>query len=79
MYCAEIMIIRKADQKCLERFKCVTGERGRGISFPYHVKKEVLQTIQEERNVLRTTKQRTANWIGDVLRRYWLLKYLLKE
>jgi ribosomal 50S subunit-associated protein YjgA (DUF615 family) len=51
---------------------------GRGINCPYHVKKEVLQRIQEERKVLHTTKRRKANWIGHVLRQNWLLKHIIE-
>ena len=37
---------------------------------------EVLHRVIEERNVLLTVKSRKANWIGNVLRRNCLLKYV---
>jgi hypothetical protein len=36
---------------------------------------EVLHRVKEERNILQTMK-RTANWIGHILRRNCLLKYV---
>jgi hypothetical protein len=39
---------------------------------------ELLQRIKEERNVLPTTKQLKANWIGHILRRKCLLKHVIK-
>jgi len=40
--------------------------------------KEVLQTVNEERNILQTIKFRKANWIGHVLRKTCLLKHVSK-
>jgi hypothetical protein len=37
---------------------------------------EVLQTLKEERNILHTVNRRKANWIGQILRRNCLLKYV---
>jgi hypothetical protein len=39
---------------------------------------EVLHTVEEERNILRTIKRRNANWIGHIFRGNCLLKQLLK-
>ena len=40
------------------------------ISWTDRVKNdEVLQRVEEVRNILQTTKRRKANWIGHVLRR----------
>jgi len=43
-----------------------------------HVRKEVLHTTKEERNILKTMKRRKANWIGHILRRNWLLKHVIE-
>jgi hypothetical protein len=40
---------------------------------------EVLYTVKEERNILRTTKRRKANWIGPILRMNCLLKHMIEE
>jgi hypothetical protein len=38
---------------------------------------EVLQRVEDQRNVLHTVKRRKANWIGHILRRNWLLKHVI--
>jgi hypothetical protein len=54
-----------------------------GFTEPYgtddHVRNEVLQRVEEERNVLRTIKRRKANWIGLILRKKCLLKHFIGE
>jgi hypothetical protein len=37
---------------------------------------EVLHRVREERNILHTVKRRKANWVGQILRRYCLLKHV---
>jgi hypothetical protein len=39
---------------------------------------EVLQRVQDERNVLHKIKRRKANWIGHILRRNCLLKHVIE-
>jgi len=39
------------------------------ISWTSRGRNEVLITVKEERNILRTTKQMKARWIGYVLRK----------
>jgi hypothetical protein len=39
---------------------------------------EVLPRVKEERNILQTIKRRKANWIGHILRRNCLLKYVIE-
>jgi hypothetical protein len=39
---------------------------------------EVLQRVEEERNILQTIKTRKANWIGHILRSKYLLKHINK-
>jgi hypothetical protein len=38
----------------------------------------VLQSVKDERNILETIKRGKANWIGHILRRNWLLKYVIE-
>ena len=40
---------------------------------------EVLHRVKEERNIIHTIKRRKANWIGHILRRICLLKYITDE
>jgi replicative superfamily II helicase len=48
------------------------------FSWISHVRnEEVLQRVQEERNVLQTTRRR-ANWIGHIVRRNCLLKHVIE-
>jgi hypothetical protein len=47
------------------------------ISWTDRVRNEVvLHRVEEEINILRTTKRRKANWIGHILRRNCLLKHV---
>jgi len=39
---------------------------------------EVLNRVKEEANVLYTIKRRKANWIGHILRRNCLVKYVIE-
>jgi hypothetical protein len=39
---------------------------------------EVLRRVKEERNIVHTIKRRKANWIGHILRRNCLLKYMIE-
>jgi hypothetical protein len=41
------------------------------------VKHEVLQRVNEDRNVLYIVKRRKANWIGHILRRNCFLKHVI--
>jgi hypothetical protein len=39
---------------------------------------EVLQSVEEERNILHTPKRRKVNWVGHILRRNCLLKRVIE-
>ena len=48
-------------------------------SWTVRVRNEkVLHTVKWERNFLHTIKKRKANWIGRIMRRNCLLKYIIK-
>jgi len=53
--------------------KCGAGKK-MDISWTDRVRKEVLQRVKEETNILQTTKTSKANWIGDILCRRCLLR-----
>jgi hypothetical protein len=40
---------------------------------------EVLHTVEEERNIIHTTKRRKANWIGHILCGNCLLTYVIER
>ena len=49
------------------------------ISWTDRVKNEdVLQRVEEERNILHTLKHRKGNWIGRILRRNCVLRRVLE-
>jgi len=48
------------------------------ISWTGCVRNEVLQTVEEERNILQTTKWRQANWIDCIFHRNCCLEFIIK-
>jgi len=49
------------------------------INWTDHVRnEEVLHSVNEERNILRTINRRKANWIGHIMRRNCLLKHVIE-
>jgi hypothetical protein len=42
------------------------------------VRSEVLQGVRKERNILQTITRKKANWIGHILRRSCVLKYVIE-
>jgi hypothetical protein len=49
------------------------------ISSTDHVRnEEVLLRVKEERNILHEISKRKANWIGHILRRNYLLRYVIE-
>ena len=50
------------------------------IIWTDHVRnEEVPHRAKKERNILRTIKRKKANWIGHILHRNCLLKYVIEE
>jgi hypothetical protein len=57
----------------------LSWRRKKKIILAYRVKrKEVLQSVKEERNIVYKIKGRTANWIGHTLHRICLLKHFVE-
>ena len=54
---------------CSRRIEIIWTDRVRN--------EEVLQRINEERNVLHRTNRRKTNWIGHIMRRNCLLKHVI--
>jgi len=48
------------------------------ISWADRVRKEVLHGVKEDGNIPHAIKRRKANWMGDVLLRYCLLKHVVE-
>jgi hypothetical protein len=42
------------------------------------MRKEILPTVKEQRNILREISKRKANWIGHILRRKCLLRQVIE-
>jgi hypothetical protein len=77
-YGPETWTLRKVDQKYLESFELWCWRRMQKLSWTGRVRsEEVLGRVKEERNIVHTIKRRKANWIGRILRRNCLLKYLI--
>jgi hypothetical protein len=78
LYGAEKWIMLKVEQKFLESCEMWYWRRMDEIIWTDHVRnEEVLQKVQEERNVLKKTKRRKASWIARILHRKCLLKHLM--
>ena len=57
---------------------CGSGVGWWKISWTDHERKEALQRFKEERNIPQTIKRRKAKWVGHILYRNCLLKYVRK-
>jgi len=67
------------DQKYWESFEMWFWRKTENISWTDRVRnEEVLQRVKEGRNILHTINRRRAAWIGDILRRYCLLKHVIE-
>jgi hypothetical protein len=75
---AETLKLWKVDQIYLGSFKMCYCRWVEKISWTYRSKNEVLRKVTKERNILHTIKRSEANWIGHILRRNWLLKYVVE-
>ena len=75
---AETLTLRKVRQKYPEGLEMCCWRRLCRISWTDRVRnEEVLHTVKEERNILRTVKKKKkAKCIGHVLRRNCLLKHV---
>ena len=62
----------------LGRFETWYWRRMENISCFESVRNEVLYRVKEERNILKTIKIQTANWICHILDRNCLLKYVFE-
>jgi hypothetical protein len=67
------------DQKHLESFEMWLWRRTEKIRWTDHIRNEILHTIKEGRNILRTIKPKKANWIAQILRKNCLLKHVIEE
>jgi hypothetical protein len=73
LYGAETWTLRKVDQQFLGSFEmwCWSWiDHGRS--------EEVFRRVKGERNIVQTIKRRKANWLGHILRRNCLLKYVIE-
>jgi len=79
LYGAETGMLRAVDQIELERFEMWCWRRMEKISRTNHVRNgEVLLRVKEQRNILHEIRKRKANWIGHILRRNWLLQWVIE-
>jgi hypothetical protein len=79
LYGAETWALRAVDQKHLESFEMWCWRRMGKISCTDHVRnEEVLLRGKEQRNILHEISKQKANWIGHILRRNCLLKWVIE-
>jgi hypothetical protein len=79
-YGAEMWTLREVDQKYLESVEMWCWRKMEKISWTDRVRnEEVSLRVKERRNILHEISKRKANWIGHILRRNCLLKYVLKK
>jgi hypothetical protein len=76
---AESWTLGKVDQKYLGSFEMWCWRRMEKIVWTDCVINKVLHRVKEERNILNTIKSRNTNWIGHILRRNSLLKYVIER
>ena len=63
----------------MESFEMWYWRRMEKISWTDHVRnKEVLLTVNEQKNILQEIRKRKANWIGHILHRNCLLKQVIE-
>ena len=75
----ETWTFRKVDQKYRGSFEMWYGRRIEKISWTDRLRsEEVLHIFKAERNILHTMKRRKVNWIGQILRRNWLLEHVIE-
>jgi len=80
LYGVETWTIRAVDQKHLESFEMWCWRRMEKISWTDHVRNEqVLLRVNEQTNILLEISKRKANWIGHILRRNCLLKWVIER
>ena len=74
LYGAETWTLRKKERNYLEAFEMWCWRRIEKIKWTDRVtNEEVLRRVGEERTIIKTIRQRKANWLGHVLRRNCLL------
>ena len=79
LYGAETWMLQAVDQKQLESFEMWCWRRMEEISWTEHVRnEEVFLRVKEQRNILRETSKRKANWIGHILCRNCLLQPVIE-
>ena len=78
LYGAETWTLRAVDQKHLESVEMWCWRRMEKISWPDHVRNEVLLRVKEQMNILHEISKRKANWIGHILRRNCLLQQVIE-
>ena len=79
LYGAETWTINAADKRKLESFEMWIWRRMLRISWREHRRNDdVLQEVEEERNLINVIKGRQKNWIGHVLRGEGLLREVIE-
>jgi CTP-dependent riboflavin kinase len=59
--------------------KCGSGKGWRSVGPIVREMEKCYVTVTEQRNMVRTIKERKANWIGHILRMNYLLKHVVER
>jgi len=79
LYGSETWTMRKEDIKRLEAFEMWIWRKMEKISWMEHItNEEVLNMVDEERDIIRTIRERQRKWIGHTLRSDSLLRTVIE-
>lgn len=79
LYGAETWTLRKKEERFLESFEMWVWRRLKGIKWSDKVRnEEVLRRVGENREILRTIKNRKRSWLGHILRRDCLQRRIME-
>jgi hypothetical protein len=74
----ETWTLRKTEHKYIESCEMWFCRRMKKTRWTDSVKnEEACVRVKEKRNTLREIRRRNVNWIGHILRRYSVLKYVI--
>lgn len=79
LYGGETWTMRKSEERYLESFEMWLWRRIEGIKWQDKIRnEEVLNRVGEERQILRTVKNRKRSWLGHILRRDCLQRRIME-
>ncbi|KAJ4428339.1 hypothetical protein ANN_24358 [Periplaneta americana] len=74
LYGAETWTLRRSEEKRIEAFEMWVWTRMERVKWTDRIRNEVLETVGEERMMLKLIRKRKRNWLDHWLRRNCLVK-----